>query len=839
MPDSSFYLGRSDTQPATPVGYDPDDLTTHAVIVGMTGSGKTGLMINLLEEAAMRGLPSIVIDPKGDLTNLLLHFPDQLAANFEPWVDPEAARRANQSIPQLAEATAARWQDGLKEWGLGHDQLSTLSQAVDYVVYTPGSTAGVPVNLLASFAPPNGLNWEDHREALRERISSTVTALLGLIGIKDIDPLRSREHILLSNILESAWSKGAGLDLTELILQAQNPPFERLGAFPINTFFPEKDRFDLALLLNNFLAAPTFQAWVEGQPLDGDAFLFTPQGKPRMSIFYLAHLEETERMFFVTLLLASIESWMRAQRGSPGLRAILAFDEIVGYLPPVANPPSRPVLLRMLKQARAFGLGLILATQNPVDLDYKGLSNAGTWMIGRLQTDQDKQRLLDGLQAIEGGVDRATYDQRISGLRPRVFLLHNIHSGTSAQVFQTRWSLNYLAGPLSRVQLSGLKALGSAPDTGLQTPPLTAVAPLAAQVSRPPASTASAANGANVVSTEAAAPPSPYQSGSLTPPAAPEGFHAFFLPPALSIGQALTQLGGSFSGPARPEGILYKPALLFQVNVRYYNRRYGLDSNRRLASLVTGGANGRIDWDSFAYTPLDPNRLDTQPLPDSRFVPLPGWLSSAKGISAAQKDYIDYIYRSASIRILANDTLKVYSTPDDTQGSFRQKCDAVARQLLRSESDKAGASFDTKLENLQRKIERQRLIVDKSQEETSQRRMEQLGANAELVFSVFSKRKRSLSSTMAKGRMASQARADLQADENNLAALEDEFRSLQQDKDNALKEIQERWARSVGDISEVPIAVQRKDIYLEIAGIAWLPVYIIQAQGQRIEAPAT
>nr|HMN60290.1 DUF853 family protein [Anaerolinea sp.] len=454
--DPTFYIGRSidlsaaaQAQPAAQATrYDPDDLTTHGVIVGMTGSGKTGLLINMLEEAALRGLPSIVIDPKGDLTNLLL------------WIDPETARRQNLSVPQLAEITAQRWREGLQNWDLDQDELLALRDAMDYVVFTPGSTAGVPVNLLSSFAPPHGLNWDEHREILRERIAATVTALLGLVGLKEIDPLRSREHILLSNILETAWSQGRSLDLTELILQTQNPPFDRLGAFAVNSFFPEKDRLALALLLNNFLASPSFQTWPEGQPLEVEDFLYTPQRKPRMSIFYLAHLDENERMFFVTLLLASVESWMRAQRGSTGLRALLAFDEIVGYLPPIANPPSRTVMLRLLKQARAFGLGLLLATQNPVDLDYKGLSNAGTWFIGRLQTERDKERLLEGLQAIEGGVERSTYDRTIAALRPRVFLLHNIHNRAGPQTFQTRWCLNYLAGPLSRAQLSGLKPLG-------------------------------------------------------------------------------------------------------------------------------------------------------------------------------------------------------------------------------------------------------------------------------------------------------------------------------------------------------------------------------------------
>ena len=355
-----FYLGREyDTSKGKILNkkllYDPSDLTTHAFVTGMTGSGKTGLCIGLLEEAAIQGIPAIIIDPKGDLTNLMLHFPDLLPADFEPWINPDDARRKEKDPDEFAEDIAKLWQDGLADWGLGRKELISLKEAARFNVFTPGSTVGLPVNILSSFQAPK-ISWQENSEILRERISSTVTGLLGLIGLDDIDPLRSREHILLSNLLEQAWSQGNSLDLVDLILQTQNPPIKRLGAFPVDRFFPEKDRFELAMLLNNFLASPSFQAWLKGQALDIPAFLYTADGHPRHSILYLAHLSENERMFFVTLLFAAIETWMRAQRGTSGLRALIYFDEIMGYLPPVRNPPSRPIMLRMLKQARAFGV---------------------------------------------------------------------------------------------------------------------------------------------------------------------------------------------------------------------------------------------------------------------------------------------------------------------------------------------------------------------------------------------------------------------------------------------------------------------------------------------------
>ncbi|MFM8319788.1 MAG: ATP-binding protein, partial [Chloroflexota bacterium] len=452
-----FYLGKlfdpaQGKLTADPLLYDSEDLTTHAVVVGMTGSGKTGLCVGLLEEAALNGLPALMVDPKGDITNLLLHFPNLLPADFQPWVNADEARRAKKTVEQAAEETAASWAKGLGDWGIDGQRIQALVDAAHFAIYTPGSDAGIPVSILASLKAPQ-IPWEGNREALREKIASTVTALLGLVGLSDIDPVRSREHILLSNIFEAAWSQGQDLHLDELILQTQNPPFAKLGVFDVNTFFPEKDRFQLAMLLNNILAAPAFQTWIEGQPLDVGALLYGPDGRPRHSVFYIAHLSDAERMFFVTLLFSAVESWMRAQSGTTTLRALVYFDEIFGYLPPIGNPPSKAPMLRMLKQARAFGVGMVLVTQNPVDIDYKGLSNAGTWMIGKLQTERDKARLLDGLDsAMAGAMDRSEIDRLISGLGKRVFLMQNVHN-KAPLLFQTRWAMNYLAGPLSRTQI--------------------------------------------------------------------------------------------------------------------------------------------------------------------------------------------------------------------------------------------------------------------------------------------------------------------------------------------------------------------------------------------------
>src|ERR1044071_5249349 len=491
MTDSNFYLGRAydplkQTVTEKEITYDPADLTTHAVVTGMTGSGKTGLCIVLLEEAALKGIPAIIIDPKGDLTNLLLHFPDLAPQDFQPWIDADIARRSGKSLEQVASDASTSWREGLKEWGIPQERILALKNAAQFAILTPGSDAGIPVSVLSSLAVPE-ISWQENREVLREKITSTVTALLGLVGYTDIDPLRSREHILLANIFESAWSQGKDVELAELILQTQTPPFEKLGAFPVETFFPAKDRMELAMVLNNILAAPAFETWREGQSLNIGSMLYTADHRPRHNVFYLAHLSDPERMFFVTLLLSAVETWMRTQSGASSLRALLYMDEIYGYLPPSRNPPSKQPILRMLKQARAFGLGLLLATQNPVDVDYKALSNAGTWFIGKLQTEQDKNRLLDGLESSSGGVPRMVFDKLISSLGKRVFILPNIHA-KAPELFQTRWTMNFLAGPLTRTQIPALNKLANAeavssPLGTSQTQPI--MAPVTDPVSSP------------------------------------------------------------------------------------------------------------------------------------------------------------------------------------------------------------------------------------------------------------------------------------------------------------------------------------------------------------------
>jgi len=458
----TLYLGRpydlgAKKQLDQPLLYDAKDLLTHAVCVGMTGSGKTGLCIDIIEEAALDGIPALVIDPKGDLANLLLTFPDLKPADFAPWVNADDAARKGLSPEAYAAEQAELWRGGLEKWGQTGERIRRLRAAAEFTVYTPGSNAGVAVSILKSFdAPPDAAAADP--ELFRDRVQSTVTSLLGLLGI-DGDPLQSREHILLSNLLTAAWQQGKSLDIAALIQQIQSPPFARVGVLELESFYPSKDRFKLAMQLNNLLASPGFSAWLEGVPVDIGSFLYTPQGRPRVAIFSIAHLSDAERMFFVSLLLNQTLAWMRNQPGTTSLRALLYMDEIFGYFPPVANPPSKTPLLRLLKQARAYGLGVVLATQNPVDLDYKGLSNAGTWLIGRLQTERDKERVLEGLEGAASSTgasfDRGKMGEILAGLGNRVFLMHNVHDDAPVTL-ETRWTMSYLCGPLTREQIKKL-----------------------------------------------------------------------------------------------------------------------------------------------------------------------------------------------------------------------------------------------------------------------------------------------------------------------------------------------------------------------------------------------
>ena len=461
---SGLYLGRGvdpSGKPGERLELESRDLLTHAFIVGMTGSGKTGLAVGLIEELLRKGIPVLAVDPKGDLGNLLLLFEKLDAASFAPWIDAETERREGKTAADVAES----WKKGLEGWGLGGTDIEALKAAHDAVIYTPGSMSGVPLNVLQSLEAP-GASFEEAAEELRDEIVGIVTGLLGLIGI-EADPLQSREFILLSTLIEAAWRSGKGLALESLITGIADPPFERLGALPLESVYPRKERQGLMLALNNLLASPSFEVWRRGEPLDIERMLRTPDGKPRLAVLCTAHLSDAERLFVTALVLDKVKTWMRRQGGTSELRAVVYMDEIFGYFPPhPANPPTKRPLLTLLKQARAQGVAVVLATQNPVDLDYKGLANMGTWLVGTLQTAQDRARLREGLQG--SGLEPGAIDNLLDGTKKRVFLLHDVHRSAPC-LLESRWAMSYLRGPLTRDEIARLMKGRAQPDATAPT----------------------------------------------------------------------------------------------------------------------------------------------------------------------------------------------------------------------------------------------------------------------------------------------------------------------------------------------------------------------------------
>jgi hypothetical protein len=826
---ASFYLGQvhdlktGETLEET-VHYDARDLTTHAVCLGMTGSGKTGLGVIVLEEAALDGVPSLVIDPKGDMTNLLLTFPELRPSDFAPWVNPDDARRKDMSLDDYAERMANLWRKGLAGTGQGPDRIARLKEAADFAVYTPGSSAGRKVSILHTLRAPEPTSWESDPELLRDKIDSVVSALLALVDI-EADPVRSREHILLANIFENAWRAGEDLDLSQLIVRVQKPPFTQLGVFPVDTFFPEKDRMELAMLLNGLMAAPSFADWIQGDPLDIDGLLYSPSGKPKVSILYIAHLSEAERQFFVTLLLEEVVSWMRSQSGTTSLRALVYMDEMFGYLPPhPGNPPTKKPLLTLLKMARAFGLGLVLATQNPVDLDYKALSNAGTWFIGRMQADRDKQRLLDGLEGVKastGGLSRADFDRMISSVRSRVFLLHNVHESEPV-VFHTRWAMSYLRGPLTRAQIREL-------DSGE-----------AAQV---------APTGPTSRTVTAAAPPStpeprdPEVPYSKVPPQLPSAVKQAFLRAGVPLRAALQQLASeqrwAVRSIAEQEGYkVYDPGLVGLAELRFPHTASRQTHSEEVAYLMTMESDA-IDW-SQAQVELDARELERVPDPDAFFAPLPMDLGAARSLSSLQKQFEDHLYYNSTVSLWHNPHLKLYSEMGESEEAFLKRCDKVADEAFEAEEDKLKDKYEAKVKRLEDRLEREEREMEEDKIEYDARKQEELLSGAESIFGLFTGRRQSrrLSQASRKRRMTRKAKADIRESEEVIEKLEDEIKELEEEAKEEIEELEEKWDRLAEEIEEIEVRPRRADVRVSLFAVSWLPRWEVMAGDQPLSVPA-
>ena len=788
----AFYLGReydiaTKTMADSLVMYDSKDLVTHGVVLGMTGSGKTGLCLAILEEAALDKIPAIIIDPKGDIANLMLTFPELSGAEFRPWINEEDAAKKGQSPDEFAAAQAAMWQKGLGDWGQSPERVKRLRETVDVNVFTPGSNAGIPISILASLSAP-AFEIVDDAELFAERIESTASSLLGLVGIA-ADPINSREHILLSQVLERAWRGKEDLDLEKIIGYVQSPPFDKIGVVALDEFLPEKKRTDFAMKLNNLLASPGFQTWLTGEALDIKTMLHAPDGRPRLSVLSIAHLSDAERMFFVSLVLNQMVGWMRAQSGTTSLRALLYMDEIYGYLPPTENPPSKKPMMVLLKQARAFGVGILLATQNPVDLDYKALSNIGTWWLGRLQTERDKARVLDGLEGAamtQGGkFDRASMSDMLAALGNRIFLMNNVHDD-GPLVMQVRWCMSYLRGPLTRSQIKTL-----------MDPKRAAFASSSA-----PAKNASSA-----------------ESAAGARPDLPPSLAQYFLP--------IT------SPAASPLPVVYVPALLVAADVLFADKAKDINLKQSLTWLTPIGSDDTALSSAAKEVTLDLTKLAKEPLPGTpSWAPLPLFARKTTTYTAAKEEAVDRIYQEHGLEIFYSAQLEEYSQPGENEADFRARLAAKASTAREAELAKLETKYAVKRRNIEEDRARAKAAIGR---EASQRNTGCMGTAMSALSGILkglTGRKPSLGSIAGSvataGRGAArtvQQHGDIGRAEDRLKMVEEEAAALEAEIEKATREVRDRCDPGLEKFRTETEKPLKKNILITAAGLAWVPYY--------------
>lgn len=780
--DGTFYLGRTfapDQGRVTPDAYlyPATDLTTHAVVLGMTGSGKTGLCLDLLEEAIDEGIPVIVVDPKGDVSNLALLFPDLAPADFRPWVSPAEATRRGLSIDELAAETAGTWRKGLAGWDIDAGRLARIRARMDLRLFTPGSSAGQPVRIVEGFSRPAG-DFQANEEALVEKIRTSVSALLSLLD-EDSDPLTGKAHILLSSIIEHFWRLGRDVSLEELILNIQKPPITRLGVFEVDRVMDERERIGLAFKINNLMASPSFRFWNAGHSLSAGALYSSADGRIPVNIFYIAHLSDNERMFFVSLLLNEIGYWIRTQPGATDLKYLFYMDEIYGYLPAYPkNPPSKPPLLTLLKQARAFGLGVVLVTQNPKDLDYKGLTNIGSWFIGRLQAEGDRERVMEGLRGV-GGTDPGEIEDVISDLPKRVFLVRNVHAGGIA-LFQTRWAMSYLAGPLTREQLRPLVEPQSSPSP-------------------------------------VAGPAAPARVAGLAPPAPVPDSDFLPRPPEPDV-----PLEVLFEDKRSVAGTHYRPGLHFAGELIFDDSKFGIYVRRKL--FTTAPLAETIHWEEI---PVVEEPAEYAATPDEAlggFAPL-GVKVDYTTLRRWQTEFRNHLYATLSLNLRVNPSLKLASEPDEQEEAFRQRCRDVVEKMIDKDVEKLKTSYGRKVERITDRIEREKVNLAKLEQEYQSRKTEELFSIGESVFGLLlgSRSRRGLSAAARKRRMTASSGNRLEMEKTQLSQLEEEARALREELEDKIAAIEDAHYETADRIEPLDIRLEKDDIIISRQALVWIP----------------
>lgn len=778
---------------------DSADFTTHGVIVGMTGSGKTGLGVVLLEEALLSGVPVLAIDPKGDLANLNLTFPSLAAHDFEPWVDAGAARVADTTVAELAESTSAMWSKGLGSWGLDGSDVQALKTAANPIIYTPGSNAGVPLNAMGRLTKPAS----DDPQVVQDEVDSTVAGLLSLVGVES-DPLSGREHILMANLITRAWQDDTPMDLPTLLGQMMDPPIRKLGVLELDSFFPPKDRTALVMKLNGLLASPSFAAWSVGEPLDMQTMLWDGDGNPRAAIVSLSHLDEAERQFAVTLVLSKLISWMRSQSGTGELRVLVYIDEVAGYAPPVANPPTKGPILTLLKQARAFGVGLVLSTQNPVDLDYKAISNAGTWMIGRLQTEQDKNRLIDGLRGADGSVDVDEVERMISGLGKRQFVLRSTKS-SKLPLLTTRWAMSYLAGPLTRDQIGELMAEHKA-----------------AAASGAASQTATGAAGASATAPAEPAAPALADNESPVPPKVPD---------SVTMRYATRSAPWLGEVDASAEGTRLAPALAARVTLLFDETKADLRHSEEWEAIVPLTGSG-IDVDAAIPVDFDDRDFVTEP-PENAVYVMPEFNFTATALKKAQTDLRGRLYADESLTLQRNAELKLWSRPGETEVDFAARCEQAADDGADAAAAKLREKLETKYDRVQAALAKAEDRVAEVEEQSKGRKTQNLvNLGTSILGGLFGGRKSARSLGSAARRMstgstrAKSTEARLHTAQNRVAEKIDELEQLELELQDAVIEIDDEWSEKAAAIEPSDIPLEKTDITIDDFLLVWLPVKV-------------
>ncbi|NNM34022.1 MAG: DUF87 domain-containing protein [Gemmatimonadetes bacterium] len=785
------------------VHYGARRFTTHGVIVGMTGSGKTGLGVVLLEEVLLSGVPALILDPKGDMGNLLLNFPELRGEDFRPWIDEAEASRKGQSPAEFATATADMWREGLGGWGIEGERLRRLKEAAEFTIYTPGSTAGVPLNVVGSLAAPKGEAAAD-AEVVRDEIEGFVTSLLSLAGI-DADPITSPEHVLLASIVEHAWSRGEDLGLASLISRVQDPPLRKLGVFELDAFIPPGDRRKLALRLNGLMASPSFAAWLEGEPLEVERLLRSADGRPKASVLYLAHLSDEERQFVVTLVLSKMITWMRTQPGTSDLRALIYMDEVFGFVPPTAAPPSKKPILTILKQARAHGLGLVLSTQNPVDLDYKAMSNAGTWMVGRLQTERDKARILEALESATGSVDTDLYDQLIGGLGKRQFVLQSTKA-PEPTVFTTRWAMSYLRGAITRDEVSRL-----------MEDHVTSASAGVGEAQASPAEEDAASGGARGQGRETGKEQALAPDESPVAPAVPDSVPMRYLHPSADWA---AHVGAGSTGRRM------RPGLAVRVALRFDDRVSGIDASEEWEA-VSFPAPERFDPEALQAVDYDDRDwIDTAP-EGARYVvggPDLGRSSYYRDFSTQVREHL---YRSREITVFRNKALKMYSRVGESEAEFLARCDGAAEDRSDEEVAKLKEKFEARIDRVEDQRAAAEARVRELEVDVSGRQQTEVVSAAGDLLSMFvggRRRSRRLSGLANRRAQTRRAQQRLQTAEEKVADRTLELDELEDQLGEEIQAVTREWEEAAREIEPVEIGLEKNDIHVEDVVLFWAPV---------------